>query len=236
LKIEQFPAHLQERIKKPLNRGQLTTVDSSETQFGLLSAGNAEGKVYILVDPKTKMVEKAKFLSFGSLGSILVFDAYCELLKGLSLDAMDIAEAAISSELESSASEMKLDLSSLDEFSLRLAAGFSTMVVSEPLEDKPGAYKRKDKEDMNEADLAWLPLTAPQKIAKVDDILGSVIPERTSYAAKSVSLYNVERDLKVKLQFAEEVEMSHRALIIGFVQEACRSNCHPEIIVEEVAS
>ena len=71
------------------------------------------------------------------------------------------------------------------------------MKVEAPIENQAGAYKRKAKEDMNEQDLAWLPLSAPEKkIAKAEDILTKVVPERTSYLADSVELFNIERDLK----------------------------------------
>ena len=237
MQIEEFSEHLQARIRKPKCRGQFVAYDSADTQLGLLSVGNGEGKVYVLIDPKDQVIKKAKFLAYGQLGSILVLDAYCTAIVDRSVGSL--AELSVSDffqELKLADSDPTLDFSFLSDFSIRLAAGLPSMVVEEPIADKPGAYRRKDKADMNDVDLAWLPLSAPQKIAKVDEVLAVVIPKRTAYVASQVSLYNVERDLKVKLNFSKEVESSHIPLMIGFIQEACRAQLHPEIMVEEVES
>lgn len=237
MKIEQFSSHLQDRIKKPVCRGQFTAVDSAENQWGLLSVGNGEGKVYVLVNPETRRVEKAKFLAFGELTSILLLDAYCVLIVGRAVDQLPyLDQLDIVKELNLSPEDPSLDYSWISDFSQRLVAGLTGMKVEAPLEDKPGAYKRKEKEDMNEADLAWLPLGAPQKIVKVEELLKTVMPKRTAYTAQDVQLYNVERDLKVKVKFKDVVESTHRPLILGFIQEACRGELHPEMLVEEVES
>ena len=237
MQIEQFSEHLQERIRRPKCRGQYVPYDSADTQLGLLSVGNGEAKVYVLIDPKDQTIQKAKFLAFGQLGSILVLDAYCSVLTGRPVSSLiGLNEEHFKGELSFTDADPSLDFSFLSDFSMSLAAGISGMVVEEPIADKPGAYRRKDKADMSDVDLAWLPISAPQKIARVEEVLAEVIPKRTAYVASQVSLYNVERDLKVKLNFSKEVESAHIALILGFIQGACRSQLHPEITVEEVES
>jgi NifU-like protein involved in Fe-S cluster formation len=232
MELEQFSEPLQARIRRPKLRGQFTTVDSSETQFGLLAAGNGEGKIYLLVDPATNLVEKAKFLSFGALESILIFDAFCSLSIGRRLqDLSTIAEATLLKELEGQV----LDFSGVKLLAQKLWLARPSMVVSEPIADQPGAYRRKAKEDMNEADLAWLPLSAPQKIAKAEALLVKTLKERVHLSDSQAKIYDIQRDLKVILTFNDTVDIPQRPLIVQFVQEAYQSTLHPQIQVEEKA-
>lgn len=232
----------QERIRKPRFRGQLTKLDSAETQLGLLHAGNGEGSIYLLVNPKTSIVEKAKFLSYGRLSSILVFDTFCESIKDRALETYDTInleelKQTLLSNLE--ASELpfpEFDFNTLDDILKKLRSSLPNMEVAKPIEGKTGVYKRKAKEDMNEKDLAWLPLSAPEKIAKVEEVMTQVVPERTSYLAEDVELYNIERDLMVYIRFSPKVETQHKLLITQFLHEACQSQCHPEIVISEADS
>jgi hypothetical protein len=230
--LEHFKDSLQARIRRPKLRGQFTTVDSSETQLGLLSAGDGEGKIYLLVDPKTSLVEKAKFLSYGALESILIFDAFCTVSIGRRVqDLSSILDAVFFKELE----DVPLDFSGLKKCVQKLIDGLPKMVVSEPLDDKPGAYRRKAKEDMNEADLAWLPLSAPEKIARVEKLLAKTLRDKVQLAENLAKVYDLNRDLRLVITFDDQVESQHRALIVQFIQEACQSELHPEIQVEEKA-
>ena len=230
--LEQFSDAHQARIRRPKLRGQFTTVDSSETQFGLLSASDGEGKIYLLVDSSTNLVEKAKFLSYGALESILAFDAFCAVSIGRRLqDLPTLPATSLLKELDG----VSLDFSGIKKLAQKLWEARSTMVVSEPLADKPGAYRRKSKEDMNEADLAWLPLSAPQKIAKVEKLVSKTLRERAQLADDQAKIYDVQRDLRIVLTFHEKVESQHRPLILQFIQEACQSQLHPDIQVEEKA-
>lgn len=237
-----YPPVLQDRIRHPKFRGQLTKLDSAETQLGLLHAGNGEGTIYLLVDPKTSIVEKAKFLSYGKLSSILVFDTFCETIKGKPLEAYDGIDIAHLKQLllsELNTEELPFpeqDFETLEDILKKLRNGLPTMEVAKPIEEKTGVYKRKAKEDMNENDLAWLPLSAPQKIAKVEEIIAHVVPERTSYLAEDVELYNIERDLNVFIRFSTNVQTQHKLLITQFLNEACQANCHPEIVISEAKS
>jgi hypothetical protein len=230
--ITHFPEPLQERIRRPKNRGKLTQLDSAETQLGLLGAGNGEGKAYLLVEPDSGLVQKARFLAYGRLQTIAALDLFCEAAvekNVLELNGLKASELAASCDgLEPS------DFDFLPPIIDDLAEALPTMTVEEPVEDKPGAYKRKEKNEMNESDLEWLPLGAPQKIAKLQIVIDEVIPERTEYKAKQVELYNVQRDLTVQLKFSEDVSSSHRPLVVGFLQSAMRADIHPEIIVEDV--
>jgi NifU-like protein involved in Fe-S cluster formation len=232
MKITQFPQLLQERIRSPRFRGKLTKTDSAETQLGLLESGNGEGKAYLLVEPSTGVVQKARFLSFGRLKSIAAMDLFCE--KAIDKNILELNSLG-GAELTSSCEGMEEgDFDFLPPIAEGLAKALPDMIVEEPIEDKPGAYKRKEKNDMNDIDLEWLPLGAPQKIAKLQKVIDQVMPDRTEYLADKVELYNVQRDLTVQLKFAEEVASAHRPLIVGFLNSGFREELHPEITVEEV--
>lgn len=237
-----YPPVLQDRIRKPEFRGQLTQLDSAETQLGLLQASNSEGSIYLLVNPQTSIVEKAKFLSYGKLSSILVFDTFCESIKDQSLETydeidLDHLKHTLLAKLESEELPFpKDDFKTLEDILKKLRSSLPKMEVAKPIEGKTGVYKRKAKEDMNEKDLAWLPLSAPQKIAKIEEVIAQVVPERTSYLAEDVELYNIERDLNVLISFSSKVQSQHKLLITQFIHEACQTHCHPEIVISEANS
>ena len=130
----------------------------------------------------------------------------------------------------------EVDFEILGDLLKKLRTNLPKMQVSAPVQNQAGAYKRKAKEDMNEQDLSWLPLSAPQKIAKIEEIISKLVPERTSYLAQDLELYNVERDLKVMIRFNEKITIQHRALITQYLSEACQAQLHPEIIAIEVDS
>lgn len=230
MKLATIPDPLQSRIKGPTKRGRLTREDAAESRLGLVSAGNAEGRIYLLVDPAELTIEKARFLAYGKLESILAFDAICVLAEGRRLPELTLLSDV--EMLEEIGMESELDFSWKED----LLSGIQDLEVQveDPSADAPKIYKRKDKEDMNEQDLAWLPLSAPIKIAKVQEVVDAVIPERTNLPATAVEIFNVKRDLLVQLRFSDEVAPAQQPLLLQFVQEACRSALHPEVNVEEV--
>ena len=89
---------------------------------------------------------------------------------------------------------------------------------------------------MNQQDLAWLPLSAPRKIAKVEELIQQVVLERTSYLAEDIKLFNIERDLKVLISFKQKIETQHKALITQHISESCQASLHPEIVISEANS
>jgi NifU-like protein involved in Fe-S cluster formation len=231
MEMQLLPLSLQERIKKPFHRGQLTRQDSSERQLGLLSAGDGEGKLYFLVHPESQKVEKAKFLSYGALESILTFDAYCHLAEGRTISELsEITDEDLLHEL----TPLKgVGFSKLLELGSTVAEGLPEMKVEAP-PTEAASYKRKDKEDMSEQDLQWLPLSAPQKIAAVEPLLGSTLLARTKLSPSMVELYNVQRDTVVQLKFKEDVEVKDRPLVMQFIESTLQAELHPEIRVEEI--
>ena len=237
-----YPPVLQDRIRKPKNRGQLTKVDSAESQLGLLQAGNVEGTIYLLVNPKTSVIERAKFLSYGKLSSILIFDVFCENAKGKSLEAYDKIEINPLKDLLLYSIESDVlpfpehDFETLNHLLNKVRTDLPEMEVVEPTAGKTGVYKRKAKEDMNQQDLAWLPLSAPQKIAKVEELIQQVVPERTSYLAEDVKLFDIKRDLKVLISFKPKIETQHKALIKQHISESCQASLHSEIVISEANS
>lgn len=230
--VTQFPQPLQDRIRSPRFRGKLTKLDSAETQMGLLDAGNGEGKAYLLVEPESGVVSKAKFLSFGQLKSIAALDVFCE--KAVDRNVLELHGLKAGDMAAECEGLNEGDFDFLSPIVDSLAEALPTMTVEEPVEDKPGAYKRKEKNEMNEVDQAWLPLGAPQKLSKLQAVVDRVVPERTEYSSDKVELYNLQRDLAVQVKFKDEVQTSHRPLILGFLDSAMKGELHPEITLEEV--
>ena len=232
-----LPDNILENVKKPQFRGSLTTEDSSQSGFGLISAGNEEGKVYCLINPETKIVEKATFLAYGKLQSVVVLDLFCELIKNAHIDAACSLDKRY---MESKAKE-KFDneaIQSEDFFFLtdiceKMKIAHPNMVVTPPPAEKDKVYKRKDKKDMDEHDLKWLPLPAPEKISQVELSISTTLKTKTQLSPKAVTLYNVKKDLEVIVKFSDEVESAQKPLITSFIAENLHGDCHPQIQVVE---
>ena len=230
------PLPLDPRILKPGHRGRLTARDSAETQWGLVSANNGEGKLYCLVDMKDRMVKKARFLSFGALKSLPILDAFCELAGGRSLVA---ACATTRADLQGRISDMgagDADFAFLQDLQAQLLSNIETTVVEPPLDLENLPYQRKAEKDMDERDRAWIPLGAPAKIIKLGEVAARVIIERTVFHPGDISIYDVARDFNVKVRFAAQVPRQQRPTLLQFIAEACRSDLHPHIQVSEAVS
>lgn len=231
MEIQLLPLALQEIVKSPSCRGQFTKQDSAETQFGLISAGNGEGKLYLLVEPSSFRVEKAKFLSFGKMSSILALEAYCLWAAGKTV--AQLCHVSLGDLTEEINVEEGFDIQMLRELGGALQVALSTMVVEAPIIESVENYRRKDKEHMSDLDLKWLPLSAPQKIALIEPLLSSTLLARTKLPLSAVSLYNVQMDLVVKLKFEDVVDHKERPLVMRFVESTLQAELHPEIRVEE---
>ena len=235
--MKTIPANILENIKKPQYRGNLTSIDSSETQFGLISAGNGEGKVYCLINPKTKIIERVRFLSYGSIQSVSVLDMFCDQINGTHIEsACSQSTAYLKSKCHEKYGDDSFnteDFFFLTEIQKKLELSIPTMVISPPPEKGKEGYKRKDKKDMDANDLSWLPLPAPEKISRCETVVKDTLNSKTDLTIDSVSLYNVEKDLQVIITFKDTVETSQKALITAFIQENMHANCHPQIQVKE---
>lgn len=225
---------ISERVRKPLFRGRLTSKDSAETQWGLVIAGNGEGKVYWLVEMNEKIVKKARFLSFGKIQSISLLDGFCELAEEKSLEkACSLSITEIAELIGENPAELDADV--IKDLQSQVLNNIGSVVVEEPIEESEKGYQRKDERDMDEHDRAWIPLGAPDKIRKVNELLSRVLRERTSYGLEEVTLYDISRDFLIKIKYAEGVVVSERPTLTKFFAEACRSEIHPQLKVEEVA-
>jgi len=235
--LNTIPANILNNIKKPQSRGKLTSIDSSETGFGLIDAGNAEGKVYCLINPKTKIIENVRFLSYGKLETISILDLFCEQIKSSHIEA---ACSLNTTYLKEKADEkFNCDYLQIENFSFlkniqeNLLNAVPNMVITPPPEKGKEGYRRKDKKDMNEDDLKWLPLTAPEKITRCENVISETLKNKTDLPGDSIKLYNVQKDLQVIIEYDNNVELSKRALVTAFIQENMHSNCHPQIQVTE---
>lgn len=214
--------------------------DSSETGLGLLSVGNEEGRLYWLVNDHSKIVERTTFLAYGKLESIPALDFFNEYAMNSHI------EAACSADLnfitDKANSELEEDYLKIEHFTFlkdlqqKMLHALPHMKVAPPPEKGKETYKRKDKKDMDEQDLAWLPLTAPKKIAKAEPYIHTCIKERGQLDPKLVSLYNIRNDLEIQLKFDSTIETEKIPTLIAFVEENLRSQLHPQISVNEVQS
>lgn len=221
---------LQARVMHPKCRGQWTEQDAAEKQLGLLKVGNGEGKVYWLLDMASKKIDEAKFLSFGKLESLPILDFFSEYAKGKNFEEV----CKISSE------ELRIEFGKeviqgisfdfIQDIQQKAHIAFKDVKVPPKPEKKD--YRRKDKEDMDETDLNWLPLSAPMKISKLESLLRKTIVERSSYELEDVSIYHIAKDVEVTLSFADKVPLEERSTFAKFFEEACKGELHPLLIVE----
>lgn len=232
-----IPAKILENIKKPLCRGKLTNIDSSETGFGLIDAGNGEGKVYCLINPKTKIVENVRFLSYGKLETISILDLFCEQIKNSHIEAacaLDAKYLKLKADEKFESDYLQLEyFSFLKSIQENLLNAVPNMVITPAPEKGKEMYRRKDKKDMDEHDLKWLPLTAPEKITLCESVIIETLKTKTDLATSDVKLYNVQKDLQVIIEYDDNVEISKRALVTAFIQENMHSQHHPQIQVSE---
>ena len=237
--LEQYPNYLRKRIETPSKRGNFTRKDSSETQLGLLSASNGEGALYFLLTPEKTEVRKAKFLSFGKLISLPLLDAFCEWVEGRTVEELsDWAPLSLKNEFcpEGALDTAVLceeDFLFLGELRDRALAKLDDVRVEAAVEEKDKAYNRKDRGDMTVEDLAWLPLSAPEKIERASALIEGVVKKKSQYAPSEIYIYTIYRDLEIQVSFGDSVEGSHRALILGQIEAASRSELHHEIIAKE---
>ena len=95
-------------------------------------------------------------------------------------------------------------------------------------------YERKRKQDWDDKDQAWLPLTLMQKITKVQKAGEDIIADRLGkqVAWKQEGLHD---DFEVVISFtaADQLQAEEKATVIRFLEEGLRDAIHPLISVAE---
>ncbi len=230
---EAWTPEAEQRLKHPRHRGRYWPDDAGQKRHALVSAGNGEGRIYWLVDAASRRVEGAKFLAYGDKGSLPVLDVWSELATGRSVEqALEIAPLEIAGVLGVTEASWSPDMSFLRDLKARVFEAARQLEVPELPAIRP--YVRKPRTEMDERDLAWLPLGAPQKIRKVQHEMARCLRARTGHGERDAEVYNVRRDLEVEVLFAADVKPEERPLLLQFMQDAGRGALHPGLEFREV--
>ncbi|MFW5845059.1 MAG: iron-sulfur cluster assembly scaffold protein, partial [Planctomycetota bacterium] len=174
------------RLARPPRRGMFEPVDAARRQLGLLSVTDDGGQLrtYWLVDLESKRIEDARFLSFGSLASHPIGDAFTELVRGITVgEACALPPERVEELLRDEADAPAFGaagmepLACIGDLQAKAAAELPTLkLLPKPVEVE--RYERKRQQDWDEHDRAWLPLSLLKKVAKVQKSLDLVLAER----------------------------------------------------------
>ncbi len=227
------------RLRQPRLRGMFRPIDAARRGLGLLAVADGDGQAQItwLVDLATQRIEDARFLAFGTLASHPLADAFSEAARGHTVaEACRIDPAAVETLLRDDPAQPAIgpDPAALTAFLADLQARAQAALPGVRLLPKPAekpVYQRKKESDWDAADRAWLPLKYLSKVAKVDAVFTRVLAERVPGAGHVVE--GLHDDLRITVRF-EGLAADQAATIAQAVQDALRSQLHPQLLVEVV--
>lgn len=226
------------RLRKPRTRGAFRPLEAARRQLGLLSASDGLGQAHAswLIDLPTGRIEDARFLAFGSAWSHPAADAFTELVR----TNMTVAEACrvstdrIEAMLRDEPGRQACDpgpdgpLAFLPDLQARLLAALPEVrLLPKPVEKQ--VYQRKRRQDWDEADQKWLPLSLLKKIAAVDAAAKRVLAERAPGANHRVEgLHDDFRVVLIVTGVADD-ERPTLGLIIDSALHAIHPALHAEL-------
>ena len=226
------------RLRKPRSRGAFAPIDAARRQLGLLAVADRLGQMRIswLVDIATRVVEDARFLAFGDLGSHPLGDVLCESARGRTVaDACQLTfeqlEALLRDDPATAAFPAGRLPEALHDLQARALAAAETLVLL-PKPAEVVKYERKRKQDWNDDDLKWLPLSLLKKIAAVQPTIARVLGERVGGAA-AWSVEGLHDDFHVVLAIGG-TEPEQLPTLAKLVEDALRQVLHPHLSVEAV--
>jgi NifU-like protein involved in Fe-S cluster formation len=227
------------RLRKPLRRGAFRPIDAARRQLALLTVADEQGqsRIYWLVDPPSRRIEDARFLAFGDLGSHPVADAFCEAVRGRTLDEMtaislESLEAALRDEPNAPAfgDAGLAPLGFVRELQVLAVAAAAAGLTVPPKPIEKQVYSRKREADWDQQDRAWLPLSLLRKIARVQQAVDAVLAAHTGRALRA-EISGLHDDFRCVVRFsglqAEEVPTLARQ-----VEDRLKAAVHPGLVVE----
>ncbi|MHC5067463.1 MAG: iron-sulfur cluster assembly scaffold protein [Planctomycetota bacterium] len=231
------------RLRAPQRRGTFRDLDAARAQLGLLTVADGAGqaRIYWLIDLNTQVIEDARFLAFGHLGSHPLTDLWMERCRGTSIDAAcAITAAELEASLRAAADQPALagcDLAFIADLQERARAALpAVQILPKPVEVE--RYARKREQDWDDHDRSWLPLSLMKKIMAVQDSAGRALSTRLGHSDIAWSVEGLHDDFHVVVSFATDgdgfiVPTDDRATVALFMQEALRSDLHPGLTVAE---
>jgi NifU-like protein involved in Fe-S cluster formation len=226
------------RLRKPKSRGAFAPIDAARRQLGLLAVADGCGQMRIswLVDIASSVVEDARFLAFGDLGSHLLGDVLCESARGRTVaDACNLTfeqlEALLRDDPATPAFAPGRLAQALHDLQARaLAAVPGLVLLPKPVEQV--AYERKRRQEWDADDQKWLPLSLLKKVSAVQPVVARVLGERLG-AAATWSVEGLHDDFRVVVAVAGAAD-EQLPTVAQLVQDALRAALHPHLSVEAV--
>lgn len=231
-KLDDFSKELQQRIKSPAKRGFFDSIEANEKKLALVTAGNIEGKIYLLVQGPEGKIQDAKFLSYGQLEVIPVLDIFCE--SSIKSTVQEVCSLSLDQLLQNLQIE-NVQFNHPDFFSdlqnqLLTAVGKLDLNLYLPRTDKeksPAPSKLLDKS-------GWLSLPAPKKIVYANEVLKDVLKARTVYGENTVSIYDiVSEGTEVVLSFDISIPVDKKDLMMEFIRSEFCARLYPALTVRE---
>jgi len=226
------------RLRKPRSRGAFAPIDAARRQLGLLAVADGFGQMRItwLVDLATGVVEDARFLAFGDLGSHPLGDAFCESARGRTVtDAAQLTFEQLEALLRDDPATPAFPAGRLSEALHDIQARALAALPHLVLLPKPAdvvKYERKRKQDWNDDDQKWLPLSLLKKTAAVQPIISRVLAERLGSGA-GWQVEGLHDDFHVVLTVSGATP-EQLPTLAQLIQDALRQALHPFLTVEAV--
>ena len=232
------------RLRGPKRRGRFAPVDAAKAELALLTVADDGGqaRIYYLVDIKTSIIEDARFLAFGHLASHPICDVWMEDSRGKSVQVACETTAKDLDKLLADDDSGAFGEAGLDPY------GFISDLQSKALAELPNLqvlpkpvevprYERKRKQDWDEKDQAWLPLTLMQKITQIQTLGDTIIKDRLGkqVAWKQEGLHD-DFELVISFTAADQLLAEEKATVLRFLEEGLRGTIHPRISVAEYQS
>jgi NifU-like protein involved in Fe-S cluster formation len=228
------------RLRKPRSRGIFLPVDAARRELALLSVADhlGQARLYWLVELSSTTIRDARFLAFGSRASHVLADAFCELSVGRTVpDACRLTPEQIESVLRDdpvTPAVSENDLLFIPQLQLLAEAEIPRLeVLPKPLENAVIPPKRQS--EWNEQDKAWIPLGLLKKIGKIDQVVSRILATRFSGTAPSHRIENLNDYFRLQLKILGLTE-DQLPTIAQLLQDALRSELHPEIEVEIISA
>jgi len=227
-------------VRRPRQRGIFQPVDAARRELALLSVADALGqaRIYWLIDLPTQTIHEARFLAFGSRASHALADAFCELAIGRTIvDACRLTCEQIDGVLRDDPTTPSVppdDLLFIPQLQALAEAAIPTLaLLPKPLEQAVIPAKRK--EDWNEQDRQWIPLSLLKKISRVNSVVDASLKSRLGAGAPAFRIEKLNDYFRVQLKILT-LPSDQIPTVTQLLQDALRSEIHPQLEIEIIST
>jgi len=227
-------------VRRPRQRGIFQPVDAARRELALLSVADALGqaRLYWLIDLPTLTIREARFLAFGSRASHALTDAFCELAIGRTVaDACRLTCEQVDAVLRDDPTTPAVpadDLLFIPQLQALAEAAIPHLaLLPKPLESAVIPAKRK--EDWNEQDRQWIPLSLLKKINRVNAVVDATLKSRLGPGAPTFRIEKLNDYFRVQLKIVT-LPGDQVATVTQLLQDALRSEIHPQLAIEIIST